>query len=299
MFKAALRIILAMSLVISAGSELYASKGTDDQESQLHGNLHVVINMGTDPIDLGTDTIDTRNSFDAFSAAQDNQIQFLNEKEEAVPMLSMDMASKPFIFMRHAETPWNRENLYMGALDIKLDEKGIEQAKNVARRLKGNDIRRVISSPLSRALSTGLIISDTLGIDLVVMKEFQQCCWGSKQGQKVDSLEMVNEWLRGITPNGAEPRMQFDARVLSGFRKTLQLDGLSLIVSHGGVYRAINRLLGLPFGDVAHCNPYIHIPRVVTIKWTLEPVLPYSQEEKDKEASPESQESKLVLCKSH
>lgn len=52
---------------------------------------------------------------------------------------------------RHGQTAWNRENIVCGVTDLPLDETGMEQARETARKLKDTPIDRVIVSPLLRA----------------------------------------------------------------------------------------------------------------------------------------------------
>jgi probable phosphoglycerate mutase len=72
------------------------------------------------------------------------------------------------ILIRHGETEWNREGRYQGQLDSPLTEKGKQQAKDNAQKIKrelGNiDEVKIFSSPLGRAKSTALIIVDELGL---------------------------------------------------------------------------------------------------------------------------------------
>lgn len=42
------------------------------------------------------------------------------------------------IFIRHAESEYNREGIFAGRIDCELTEKGIEQAKNVLREKEKN-----------------------------------------------------------------------------------------------------------------------------------------------------------------
>lgn len=185
----------------------------------------------------------------------------------------MIIGSKPFLFMRHGETDWNQKRLYMGCEDVPINLTGMEQAKDAARLLESYGLKHIVTSPLSRALATGEIIARHLGIELLIMDELKQCNWGSQQGKKFDDGSMIKQWLQGITPEGAESHIEFDNRILRGLLKTLELDGLSLIVSHGGVYRAIRRILEYPFGDFNHCAPYIHLPpKPQQPRWIIEEV---------------------------
>lgn len=76
-------------------------------------------------------------------------------------------------FIRHGETEGNRENRIQGSDDI-LSEKGKDQAKVVAERLKeiGSDI--IYSSPYPRALETAKTISRILNIDIIENELFQE-----------------------------------------------------------------------------------------------------------------------------
>lgn len=62
---------------------------------------------------------------------------------------------KTFYVLRHGETDWNIKGLCIGSTDIPLNEKGIEQAHNVASLLSDLDlgIKTICHSPLRRALS--------------------------------------------------------------------------------------------------------------------------------------------------
>ena len=74
-----------------------------------------------------------------------------------------------FYVTRHGQTAWNRENIVCGISDIELDETGIEQARETARKLKDVPLDRVIVSPLIRAQQTARIICE--GRDLPMTTE--------------------------------------------------------------------------------------------------------------------------------
>lgn len=60
--------------------------------------------------------------------------------------------------IRHGQTDWNVEGRYAGRIDIPLNNKGIEQAKEIKEKLKNVKFDKVFSSPLARAYNTAKII---------------------------------------------------------------------------------------------------------------------------------------------
>ncbi len=83
----------------------------------------------------------------------------------------------PTIYLlRHGQTEWNIEGRYQGELDSPLTQKGREQARENALKLKKYiDIDKVefFSSPIGRAKETALIIADELALDssLILFEE--------------------------------------------------------------------------------------------------------------------------------
>ena len=61
--------------------------------------------------------------------------------------------------VRHGQTNWNVKGKIQGKSDIELNEKGIEQAKELKELIKNYDINLIISSPLKRAKQTAEIIN--------------------------------------------------------------------------------------------------------------------------------------------
>ncbi len=171
---------------------------------------------------------------------------------------------KTFYFMRHGETDWNKKNIYMGTQDIPINNDGIRQAEEAVELIESADIDidYIVTGPLSRAVSTANIVANRLCKQLIVMDEFKQCCWGSIEGGAFDGGTMIERWLLGETPNGAEEAREFDARVLRGLTTALDLQGNVLIISHGGVYRSIRRIMGLAAININHCTPYYNTPPV-------------------------------------
>lgn len=63
---------------------------------------------------------------------------------------------------RHGETDWNIEEILQGWLDIAINDKGRQQAREFAVACAGFGFARIYSSPLRRALETAEIIASEL-----------------------------------------------------------------------------------------------------------------------------------------
>ena len=60
--------------------------------------------------------------------------------------------------MRHGETEWNRTHRFQGRSDVPLNERGRDQGHALALALKGEAIKAIYSSPLTRAIETAHLI---------------------------------------------------------------------------------------------------------------------------------------------
>lgn len=88
-----------------------------------------------------------------------------------------------FIFVRHGQTDWNRENRFRGLMDLLLNEKGIEQAERAAARLERTLIAAVYASPLSRTMKTAEIIAAPHGLVAQPRAELLDFNYGEWQGK--------------------------------------------------------------------------------------------------------------------
>lgn len=78
--------------------------------------------------------------------------------------------SKIFL-VRHGQDTDNATGVLNGRRDTGLTELGREQAKQVAKKLRDNEVQIIYTSPLKRAYETARIIGATLGIDEVIADE--------------------------------------------------------------------------------------------------------------------------------
>lgn len=89
----------------------------------------------------------------------------------------------PFVFVRHGQTDWNRENRFRGLVDLPLNAKGIEQAHRAAARLRSLPLAAVYASPLARTMKTAESIAAPHGLVAQPRAELLDFNYGEWQGK--------------------------------------------------------------------------------------------------------------------
>ncbi len=165
---------------------------------------------------------------------------------------------KPFYFIRHGETDWNKKNIIMGSIDIPLNAVGIEQAQKAAAILVNENFDSIVSSPRIRALKTAEIIAAAVGKTVILDAGFVEREWGEAEGKPHDPTKSL--FSENDTPIGAEPFLAFQKRATSSIGQVLREYERPLIVSHGGVFKALAHHLGYPNIASSNCVPYVFSP---------------------------------------
>ncbi len=183
----------------------------------------------------------------------------------------MPFPPHPFYFIRHGETDWNRQGTYMGKTDIPLNDLGRRQAAHAALTLKNEPITHIVTSPLLRAHETATIIAEVIQKPVHIVEDLHEFNLGEAGKQSLD-LGFFERWLAGETPEGAESVEELDARILGAVTQALTFPGPVLIVSHGGVYHSLRRLLkGESPGFVKNCTVFHHAPHPSS-SWLFEEI---------------------------
>ena len=75
-----------------------------------------------------------------------------------------------FCLIRHGETNWNAERRMQGHTDIELNQRGKEQAAQLALALKKSGLHfdLLYTSDLQRAVDTGKAVAQALNLKMVV-----------------------------------------------------------------------------------------------------------------------------------
>lgn len=172
----------------------------------------------------------------------------------------MNLPLKPFYFIRHGETDWNKHNIIMGSIDIPLNDQGIDQAKHVATFLKEEVFDTIISSPLKRALKTAEIIADYMKIQkpIIINDQIVEREWGEAEGKEVNPTKSL--FNDADTPIGGETFSTFKKRVVEAVSQILYNEHRPLIVSHGGVFKVLAENLGYTKIQASNCHPFLFNP---------------------------------------
>ena len=92
---------------------------------------------------------------------------------------------------RHGETVDNANQILQGRTQGMLNEKGQEQAENLAKSLDGIQIDAVIASDLKRAVDTAEVIAKRRSLPLITTPLLRERDWGSFTGRFIPDLKDV------------------------------------------------------------------------------------------------------------
>ena len=157
-------------------------------------------------------------------------------------------ATARLLVARHGQSTWNADGRWQGQEDPPLSTLGVRQARHAAEALGTFDV--VAASPLQRALTTATIIAEALGIGPVIEDpDLMERHAGGFQGL---TRAEIDDAFPGFLDDGRYPDdWEGDDEVVG--RATAALGriagaagpgGVALVVTHGGVIRSLERLLG-------------------------------------------------------
>ena len=153
------------------------------------------------------------------------------------------------LVLRHGQSEWNAVGRWQGQADPPLSDEGQLQAADAGLQLGMFDA--IWASDLQRASLTAEIIAAIIGIGPVLLDQrLRETHVGPWEGLTHDE---VNTGWPGFLdthqrPEGFEPYDDAAARMRAAFVDIAAANpgGEILVISHGGVIRAIRRMLGAP-----------------------------------------------------
>ena len=153
------------------------------------------------------------------------------------------------LFIRHGQTSGDLEDRYGGDYDDSLSTEGIKQAEQLPLELKDKKIELIISSPLTRAKETALILSK-LGSPVIIETDFKERNqYGILSGmvkseakeKYPDLVEQLKDRLKTI--NGAESYQAFAERIQTAYNTLINQKKYQCVavIWHGGPMRVLFR----------------------------------------------------------
>jgi len=152
--------------------------------------------------------------------------------------------------VRHGRTELNAAGAFRGHLDVALDAMGRKEASRLGRLLGQRLPRRVVTSPLRRAVETGDAIARQAGVGTHVDLRLVDRDYGEWAGTPV--IEVINRFGSVDAAPGVEPAADVQARALAAMLDIARgsVLGATVAVSHDAINRtvlaALDPALGLP-----------------------------------------------------
>jgi broad specificity phosphatase PhoE len=155
------------------------------------------------------------------------------------------------LLARHGEIPANdpKQGIFRGWMDEALDDTGVKEAKFAAQKLTKYPIKRIVSSPMKRALMTAEIFSKELDLKIEQEAALMPFHTGFLTGENKDEFEDVYQFFmdnpeiaipRGESLDNVHDRVggYFDSALKQSEKK------LTLFVAHSSTAVCLKNLLG-------------------------------------------------------
>lgn len=159
-----------------------------------------------------------------------------------------------YFLFRHGETDWNAQQRFQGHIDIELNNKGRQQARDLIEPLAPLRLDLILSSDLKRAAETGRIVADSLGIPIHTDPRLREAFLGQAQGLTLEEIrtrfgvELAQRWRStrlsdaDIQYPGGETGRAVMTRALAALESVVSLKPQVRCVGvacHGGVIRRV------------------------------------------------------------
>jgi broad specificity phosphatase PhoE len=146
--------------------------------------------------------------------------------------------------LRHGITQWNLEHRIQGVTDIPLLEEGRQEAYALREKVQALPVKRLYTSPLSRALETAHILNEDRCFDLEVEERLREVSFGQWEGWTWKQLQTRHPELMKQRPeNGYIDPPEGESFAQTAQRVCQLIDELQrrgedcLLVTHKAVIR--------------------------------------------------------------
>lgn len=152
------------------------------------------------------------------------------------------------LLVRHGQSTWNADGRWQGQADPPLSDLGIRQSEVAAEAEVMAEVCAVWASPLERAHATAQRIAERLTLPVAVDGRLAERDAGEWTG--LTRVQIEAEWPGYLASHRRPPGFEGDEslveRSLAALRAIADAHPgtTTLVVSHGGVIRAVERSLG-------------------------------------------------------
>lgn len=159
-------------------------------------------------------------------------------------------------FLRHTESEFNKNNIFQGQYDCECSKEGMEKLKEFAKEFDSNyDI--CYCSPLKRAKITAKAVAPNM--DIIYDSRLIERGLGEWENTPRTKEKIRLSRSEELLSKGAETRQVVDERVrefLHMIKDSYSKDTKVLVVTHGGIIRAMGRVLDISDNIVEIDNLY-------------------------------------------
>lgn len=151
------------------------------------------------------------------------------------------------LLIRHGQSTWNADGRWQGRADPPLSELGARQATVAAGSIVDDGIVRVWASPLQRAHQTAAIVAAELGLTVETDARLEERDAGDWTGKTRTEIEAgwPGYLAAGHRPDGFETDDVLHERAWAALAEiAVSATEPTLVVSHGGLIRVVERALG-------------------------------------------------------
>jgi broad specificity phosphatase PhoE len=178
-----------------------------------------------------------------------------SEQSETLPIrrLAEELTATKLWLIRHAEVEERYHHVFGGRIDMDLSERGHEQARALARYLKGKRFEAFYASPMKRVTQTLASLASNGAPKPVIVPELREVDFGDWTGLHWSEIQerygvSAYAWLEQLECDGirnAECSRTLRVRVEPFLRQVLrEHNGREVaIVCHGGIIRVLLAIL--------------------------------------------------------
>lgn len=157
------------------------------------------------------------------------------------------------LLIRHGEVETRYQGVFGGTIDMNLSDRGHEQAKTLAKFLRGKKFDAIYASPMKRVQQTFAPSAKHHKVKQVILPGLREIDFGDWTGFGWDAVRekfgiQPYEWLEkielGVVPNG-ESTAHFRKRVEPCLRRIIRENRgkTAAVFCHGGVIRMMLAIL--------------------------------------------------------